>query len=181
MKALLALLVLAACAPEGPQRVVEPRPSAAPAPRGEALLRTAMLRGQNDARAALGLPSLVWSDALAADARAYAEELARTGRFEHADQPQGPEREGENLWIGTRDAYRYDEMVGHWVAERRFFVNGVTPAFSTTGDYHDAVHYAQIVWRDTRRVGCALASNARDDVLVCRYDPPGNVVGERAY
>ena len=26
-----------------------------------------------------------------------------------------------------------------------------------------------------------LASNARDDFLVCRYSPPGNVVGERTY
>ena len=181
MKALLVPFALAACVPAGPQRVVEPRPSAAPAPRGEALLRATMLRGHNAARADLGLPPLVWSDALAADALAYAGELARTGRFEHADQPPGPGREGETLWIGTREAYRYDEMVGHWVAERRFFVNGITPDFSTTGDYHDAVHYAQVVWRNTRRVGCATASNARDDVLVCRYDPPGNVVGQRAY
>src|SRR3546814_6795879 len=110
----------------------------------------------------------------------YARELARTGRFEHADQPQGPGREGENLWTGTRDAYGYDEMVAHWVDEKRFFTNGITPDFSTTGDYRDAVHYAQIVWRGTQRMGCALASNARDDDLVCRYDPPGNVVGERA-
>jgi uncharacterized protein YkwD len=181
MKALIALFALAACMPAGPQRVIEPRLDAEPAPRGAVLLRTAMLHGHNAARAELGLPPLVWSDALAADAQVYAEELARTGRFEHADQPQGPGREGETLWIGTREAYRYDEMVGHWVAEKQYFVNGITPDFSTTGDYHDAVHYAQIVWRDTRRVGCALASNARDDVLVCRYDPPGNVVGERTY
>src|SRR3546814_10410995 len=83
----------------------------------------------------------------------YARELARTGRFEHADQPQGPGREGENLWTGTRNAYGYDEMVAHWVDEKRFFTNGITPDFSTTGDYRDAVHYAQIVWRGTQRMG----------------------------
>ncbi|HVI99177.1 MAG TPA: CAP domain-containing protein [Sphingomonas sp.] len=179
--AMLALLVMAACAPDGPQRVVEERASSTPAPRGDALLRTAMLDDQNAARTRAGVPPLVWDATLAEHARAYALELARTGRFEHADQPQGPGREGENLWTGTGGAYGYDEMVGHWVDEKRFFTNGVTPDFSTTGDYRDAVHYAQIVWRNTRRVGCALASNARDDVLVCRYDPPGNVVGERAY
>lgn len=181
MKAMLALLLMAACAPDGPKRVVEPRPSTAPAPRGDALLRTVMLNEHNAARTRAGVPPLVWSATLADHARAYARELARTGRFEHADQPQGPGREGETLWTGTRDAYGYDEMIGHWVAEKRFFTNGITPDYSTTGDYRDAVHYAEIVWRGTRAVGCAFASNARDDYLVCRYDPPGNVVGERAY
>src|SRR3546814_10102711 len=76
-----------------------------------------------------GVPPLAWDATLADHARAYARELARTGRFEHADQPQGPGREGENLWTGTRDAYGYDEMVAHWVDEKRFFTNGITPDF----------------------------------------------------
>ena len=37
-----------------------------------------------------------------------------------------------------------------------------------------------MIWSRTTRVGCALASNARDDYLVCRYVPAGNVVGEKA-
>jgi len=139
-----------------------------------------MLDRQNAARAAAGVAPLVWSDGLAADALAYAQVLARTGRFAHAAQPQGPGRQGENLWTGTRAAYSYEEMVGHWVAERRDFVNGVTPAFSRTGRWEDVAHYTQIVWRGSSAVGCALASNRTDDYLVCRYSPPGNVVGERA-
>ena len=175
--------VLVSCAPAGgPERVVEARPSTAAAPRGEALLRRAMLDGHAAARAAVGVAPLTWDEGLVASARAYAEELARTRRFEHADQPiGGPARQGENLWTGTRGAYGYAEMIGHWVAERRDFVNGVTPNFSRTGKWEDVAHYGQIVWRGTTRVGCAMASNARDDYLVCRYSPAGNVVGERAY
>ena len=175
-------LWLAACtqAPT-PARVVEPATSDAPAPRGAELLRSAMLEGHNRARAEIGVPPLAWDDALTRSARAYAQEMARTGRFAHARQPQGPDREGENLWTGTRSAYRYDEMVGHWVAEGRDFVNNPTPAFSRTGRWRDVSHYTQIIWRGTSRVGCATASNARDDFLVCRYSPPGNVVGQRAY
>jgi len=85
--------------------------------------------------------------------------MARSGRFAHAEQPQGPGREGENLWTGTRGAYRYREMVASWIAERRHFKNGVTPDFSTTGDYSDVAHYTQIIWRGSKAVGCALASN----------------------
>src|SRR3546814_14085978 len=76
-----------------------------------------MLNEQNAARTRAGVPPLAWDATLADHARAYARELARTGRFEHADQPQGPGREGENLWTGTRDAYGYGEKVAHWVDE----------------------------------------------------------------
>ncbi|WP_214019128.1 CAP domain-containing protein [Escherichia coli] len=51
---------------------------------------------------------------------------------------------------------------------------------STTGHWQDVAHYTQIIWRRTSQMGCALASSARDDYLVCRYTLPGNVVGQHA-
>ena len=72
-------------------------------------------------------------------------------------------------------------MVGHWVTERRDFVNAPTPGFSRTGRWQDVAHYTQIIWRGTSAVGCAVAANARDEYLVCRYAPAGNVVGRGAY
>ena len=83
--------------------------------------------------------------------------------------------------MGTRQAYRYDEMVGGWVDERRWYRAAPTPDFSTTGRWGDVAHYTQIVWRGTTSLGCALASDAENDYLVCRYSPPGNVVGQRAF
>lgn len=184
-------ILLVACGPlvpsqtsrvePAPARVVEEQISDAPAPRGEGMLRQAMLEGHRKGRAAVGLPPLVWDEGLAASALAYARELARTGRFEHAEQPQGPTRQGENLWMGTRGAYRYDEMMGHWLAERRNFVNLPVPQSSRTDQFGDVGHYTQIVWSRSTAVGCAMASNSRDDFLVCRYSPTGNVFGERAF
>lgn len=173
-------LLLAGCASDQPERVVEERPFAGPAPRGDELLRTAMTTMHNAARASVRQPPLAWDAGLAADALGYARAMARSGRFEHAPQPRGNPVQGENLWTGTRGAYRYDEMAQHWIDERRVFVNRPSPDFSTTGDYRDAGHYTQIIWARTTRFGCATASNARDDFLVCRYVPGGNVVGERA-
>ena len=172
--------VLAGCAAE-PARIVERRTSDVPAARGPGLLRQAMLNDQNAARAAAGAAPLVWSETLAADALAYAHTLADSGRFQHADQPQGPGREGENLWTGTRGAYSYDEMVGHWVAEKKDVVDLPVPSSSRTGRFGDVGHYTQIVWRSTTQVGCALASNVTDDYVVCRYSPPGNIVGLRDF
>ncbi|MGP7794615.1 CAP domain-containing protein [Sphingomonas sp. CLY1604] len=177
----LALLLSFAACTQGPERVVEARTSAEPAPRGSVLLRTAMLSAQNRERADRGLAPLAWSDRLAASARSYAETMARTGRFEHAPQSMGLDREGENLWTGTRGAYRYDEMVAHWLGERPDFVNLPVPQFSRTGRWQDVSHYGQIVSRRTTEVGCALASSATDDYLVCRYAPPGNLFGVKVY
>ena len=178
--AVAAALMVVGCA-QGPERVVERRETQAPAPRGASLLKAAMMDGHNAARAAVGVAPLTWSDTLATTARAYAEEMSRTGKFAHAPQPQGMTREGENLWTGTRYAYAYPEMMGHWVAEQRDFINMPTPGFSRTGKVEDVAHYTQIVWRGSTQVGCAMASNKTDDYLVCRYSPPGNVFGQKAY
>jgi uncharacterized protein YkwD len=96
MRSLLAMLLmlLAGCGQPpaqqaAPERVVEPRAFAGPAPRDTALLKQTMLTSHNAARAAVGVPPLAWNDALAADAQSYAEQMAKTGRFAHADQPRG--------------------------------------------------------------------------------------------
>ncbi|MCA1748931.1 MAG: CAP domain-containing protein [Sphingomonadales bacterium] len=139
-------------------------------------LRPAMIEVHNAARRAVGVPALTWDAGLARDARIYAEELARDERFDHSPSSTR-EGQGENLWMGTRGAYTFAEMAGGWVDERRHFRRGRFPDNSTSGDWLDVGHYTQIVWRTTQRVGCGVASNARDDYLVCRYAPQGNIVG----
>jgi len=148
-----------------------------PQPRGDALLRRSMLAAHNAARAAAGVPPLRWSEALARDAAAYAAQLARERRFAHSPAPRGTPNQGENLWMGTRTAYSYDEMVAGWIGERRLFRRGRFPKVSRNGDWIAVGHYTQIIWRTTSTVGCGTAANATDEYLVCRYLPLGNVVG----
>ena len=75
----------------------------------------------------------------------------------------------------------FGPTVAGWVREKRYFKPGAFPANSTTGRWEDVGHYTQLMWRDTRQVGCALATGAREDVLVCRYSAAGNYVGERPF
>jgi PadR family transcriptional regulator len=42
-------------------------------------------------------------------------------------------------------------------------------------------HYTQIVWSNTREVGCGVARDSNREVWVCNYNPPGNWIGERPY
>jgi hypothetical protein len=141
---------------------------------------TRVLAAHNRERAALGIAPLYWDPALARDARHWAEHLSTTGRFEHAPENAG-DPEGENLWAGTRGYYALEAMVDGWVREKRFFRPGVFPNNSTTGRIADVGHYTQLVWRETRQVGCAMGTGTHEDVLVCRYSDAGNYFGERPF
>lgn len=140
-----------------------------------------LLAAHNRERSALGLGALEWDPALARDAGAWAARLARLGRLAHAEDDDPDQPQGENLWAGTRGAFTPEEMVGLWAAEKKDYRPGPIPAVSRTGDFEDVGHYTQLVWRDTGRVGCALASGSEDEILVCRYREAGNVEGERPF
>ncbi|MGZ8298780.1 MAG: CAP domain-containing protein [Allosphingosinicella sp.] len=140
-----------------------------------------LLADHNRERAAAGVPALAWDPVLAAEAASWGEQLAASGAFEHDGDVDEEDPQGENLWAGTRGAYAPEEMVGGWVEEKKYFRPGRFPDNSLTGDLADVGHYTQLMWRESDRVGCALAEGAREDVLVCRYRTAGNVVGERPF
>jgi hypothetical protein len=130
----------------------------------------------NQVRAAAGVAPISWDARLAAGADRYAAELAQTRRWGHSPPATRP-GQGENLWMGTRGAFSIDAMIGAWAGEGRMFRPGIFPNVSRTGNWGDVGHYTQMVWRGTTRVGCAVRSSAREDYLVCRYAPAGNVMG----
>ena len=139
-----------------------------------------ILASHNRERTALGVRPFKWDDRLARQAQAWADHLARTGRFEHSPaDPFDGATPGENLWIGTRGAYSPEEMVGYWIDEKSNFKPGVFPAVSHTGDLQAVGHYTQLIWRETTRIGCGVASSGAEEVLVCRYIVSGNVIGQR--
>ena len=130
----------------------------------------------NQVRASTGVQPIIWDRALAAAADNYAAQLARTGRWGHSPQVSRP-GQGENLWMGTRGAYSVDQMIGAWAAEGRWFRRGAFPAVSRSGNWEDVGHFTQMIWPSSSRVGCAIRSSSRNDYLVCRYSPAGNIMG----
>jgi hypothetical protein len=140
-----------------------------------------LLAAHNRERTAAGIPALAWDPLLAAEAASWGARLAASGEFEHAPDRGGEDPQGENLWAGTRGAYAPEEMVDGWVEEKKHFRPGRFPNNSATGDFADVGHYTQLMWRESDRVGCALAQGAEEEVLVCRYRTAGNVVGERPF
>ena len=72
-------------------------------------------------------------------------------------------------------------MVGLWIEEKKHLLPGPIPSNSATGRFEDVGHYTQLMWRDTGRVGCAVAAGEQYEILVCRYRTAGNVVGEEPF
>lgn len=136
-----------------------------------------LLDMHNRERSRIGQQPLVWDARLAHDAKAWADTLAALGRFEHS--PPGLRvGEGENLWRGTSGAYTLEEMMGHFISEKRDFRPGVFPEVARSGNWHEIGHYTQMIWPTTRAVGCAMTTRQGSDYLVCRFSPPGNVIGQ---
>lgn len=138
-----------------------------------------LLREHNRVRAEVGVGALVWSKGIAAYARQWAEHLAVSGcRMEHRPA-QGAWRGtyGENLFMGTAGHYGVVDAVRGWESEKQFFQGGPL----TLATWQPAGHYTQLVWRDTRELGCGKAQCQGRIIIVCNYDPPGNVISERPY
>jgi uncharacterized protein YkwD len=180
--ALAALFLLAACNSSRPpwadgRMVTEERRSDGKA-QDLSRLEWRLLAVHNRERSATGARPLVWDTGLAAAAAAYGPALERLGRLAHSPRPERP-GQGENLWMGTRDAYELEEMAGAWAAEKSLLRPGVFPSVSRSGNWSDVGHYTQMIWKGTTRVGCAVRKGRKWDFLICRYSPPGNVVGQR--
>jgi pathogenesis-related protein 1 len=134
-------------------------------------LANSMLAAHNLVRRSVGTPPLVWSERLAAFAQGWAEYLATHRQFFH--RPKSPY--GENLFEITGAKSSPAEVVNDWASESRNYQYRFNACHGVCG------HYTQIVWRDTKQVGCAAASSGRTEVWVCNYDPPGNFIGKRPY
>jgi hypothetical protein len=88
---------------------------------------------------------------------------------------------GENVF-GTSGTARPDtaqQAVTSWASEGARYDHASNTCSGTT-----CGHYTQIVWRATRKLGCALGDcpglTFRTS-LVCNYGPGGNVNGQRPY
>lgn len=136
----------------------------------------AFLQAHNVYRCVSGLRLLEWDRKLWESARRWALK-APADRLQHSpvDQRRGPSgmAYGENVAISdAADWLRPGQVVARWYGEMRNTDGG-----RVSGKLRSGIgHYTQIVWRDTRRVGCSMEQNRR--VVVCQYDPSGNMRGK---
>ena len=161
--------------------------NAAPRFSGPPPVLSSMVEAHNRVRAKASprprppLPPLAWSRPAAEVARAYA---ARC-RFRH-NSSRGPY--GENLFAMS-DHQRADVVVPAAIRSWSSEAGDYDLAANTCKRSKVCGHYTQMVWRDTRHVGCAIQHCDKGapfgsgpwTLVVCNYEPPGNVVGRKPY
>lgn len=130
-----------------------------------------MLVAHNAVRARLGIAPLVWSERLEARSQDWADTLPAHKQFAHRPNSTC----GENLFEIKGATASSARVINAWARESRTYDYGSNRCRGVCG------HYTQIVWRDTKEVGCAVARGGGREVWVCDYDPPGNWVGRRPY
>ena len=136
---------------------------------------------------------LHYSLALEEVAKAYANQLADSGRVEH-DPNNASNGYGENLFAHSTDKnISIEEAMKHWYDEEKVMYNyesnecNVSKAIMNVSNA-TCGHYTQVVWQETQEVGCATvnytnenSTYANGSVYVCRYQKAGNVEGEKPY
>lgn len=139
----------------------------------------ALLQAHNKARAEVGVGPLMWSKEIAIYAQEWAEHLASTQcRLEHHPRSGTCKHVyGENLFMGTAGYYDVADAVKAWEGEKIYY-NGEA---LNSSNWKDSGHYTQVVWKGTTHVGCAKAECKGNMLVVCNYDPPGNVLRQKPY
>lgn len=85
---------------------------------------------------------------------------------------------GENIYWGSGSTWTPNDAVKAWADEEKYY----TYATNTCASGQQCGHYTQIVWRNTRKIGCArVVCDTGDVFMTCNYDPVGNYVGQRPY
>ena len=136
-------------------------------------IETQMLAAHNAVRERVGVRPLVWSNKLARAAQEWADRLVKEGAFRHRPNSEW----GQNLYEVGGSEFLPQQIVNGWDGEAKDY----DLASNTCKEGRMCGHYTQMVWRETKEVGCAVARGGNREVWVCEYSPPGNYVGKRPY
>lgn len=145
-----------------------------------------MVNYHNQKRAEVGNGAVTWSAQIAQYAQQRADQIARTKQFAHLPQGQNPY--GENLASGGStgggSGFTVIQACDGWYAERAKMPRN---ARNMTVDlFNKGVgHYTQMVWKGSTQIGAGISQYQQNGftmtVVVCCYNPPGNVINQPIY
>ncbi|KAB5531391.1 CAP domain-containing protein [Coniochaeta sp. 2T2.1] len=126
----------------------------------------------NKGRKAKSLPLLTWDNALVTSAQQCANKIAASGNFAHCQS-------GENLYAQYGSTAPPQAAGAQaWMNEAPVYKGELIPQ----GNFAGYGHYTQAMWKNTKKVGLAVAKGSNGwTYVVAHYDPAGNVVGQKPY
>jgi pathogenesis-related protein 1 len=131
---------------------------------------TGLIDAHNKRRAKYGTPPVTWDPTVAKYAQNWATTIAQMGKMQHSSNSPY----GENIYwsSSSRGAPRAsgETILTGWADEEAPFYD----YNSNSCKGGTCLHFTQVVWKDTKRIGCGTATNGNDEYVVCSYDPRGN-------
>ena len=136
----------------------------------------------------VSIPDLIWDASVAAVAQQWADSLIKrnppTGEHHKKEELQQLGL-GENWYLAWSEGtpnLSGKAAVESWAEEEEWYNYDK----NTCAPGHDCLHYTQLVWSNTQRLGAGRAVRTTADgrtyvIWVCNYAPAGNIKGERPY
>ncbi len=146
---------------------------------GESGYLTGTTAAHNAWRDRVGVPPLVWNNALAQSAQAYAD-TCPGGHDANRSPDAGFTNVGENIYWAWPSADG-PQAVDSWASERVDYDYGTLIDFN---NYLVFGHYTQAVWSTTTDLGCGYADCQPTGgyvTIICRYGESGNWIGNAPY
>jgi pathogenesis-related protein 1 len=136
----------------------------------------------------VSIPDLIWDATVAAVAQQWADSLIKRNppAGEHRKRKELQQLElGENwhlAWSEGAPDLSAKTVVESWAEEEKWYDYDE----NTCAPGKECLHYTQLVWSNTQRLGAGRAVRTTDDgrtyvVWVCNYAPAGNIRGQRPY
>ena len=130
-------------------------------------IRTNILNRHNLYRKAHHVGNLARSSDLETIAQAYSKKLANTGVLQHSNNKYKGNYMGENLYMTTGSSVTGNDAVDLWYDEVKKY------NFKKQGFSMETGHFTQLVWKNSKSLGCGVACK-KGCFVTCNYYPAGN-------
>ena len=134
-------------------------------------IRNNILTNHNKYRKLHQVEDLTRNSEIEKIAQNYSEILAATKSFYHSSNKYQGEFLGENLYSSSGKTLTGTDASERWYSENLKY------DFNKPGFSFDTVHFTQLVWKSSKKIGCGAACNGTCYVT-CNYYPTGNVYGK---
>ncbi len=102
-------------------------------------------------------------------AQAHAEACALLGYLKHSSNTYKDQTLGENSYQGYNNGYVGNASVDLW------YNDSLNYDFSNPGFKEGVGHFTQLVWKNSKKIGCGIAVDDKEVYYVtCNYYPSGN-------